>query len=130
MQALNNRNRVLLIEDDARLRSVLARTIRRRGHEVIEAESATEAREALESNHIRAAVIDVNLPDGTGWDIVRWVRSHCDPAPKLIVISAAGFPLSRVRDYQPDATLNKPFPIDALIQHLERPDAGESGEPR
>jgi DNA-binding response OmpR family regulator len=130
MYAFNSTNNVLLVEDDARLRSVLARTIRQRGHRVIEVESASEACEILEDNRVRAAVIDVNLPDGTGWDVVRWVRTHCDPAPTLIVISAAGFPASRVREYQPDATLSKPFPIEALIQHLERPRAGDANESR
>jgi DNA-binding response OmpR family regulator len=130
MDARDNPNRVLLIEDDARLRSVLARTMQRYGHEVIEAEGALAARAILEENCVRAAVIDVNLPDGTGWDIVRWVRSNCDPAPKLIVISAAGFPAGHVRDLHPDATLSKPFPIDALMQHLDRPASGATSDSR
>jgi DNA-binding response OmpR family regulator len=130
MDARDNPDRVRLIEDDARLRSVLARTMQRYGHEVIEAEGVMAARAILEKHCVRAAVIDVNLPDSTGWDIVRWVRLNCDPAPKLIVISAAGFPARHVRDLRPDVTLSKPFPIDALIQHLDRPASGDTTESR
>lgn len=121
MQTSVRSNRVLLVEDDTRVRFVLARSVRQKGFEVFEAGSAAAAHAVLIAGEIDTLIVDVNLPDATGWEIARWVQANCSPPPKLIMISAAGFSEARVRELQPDATLSKPFPIDALIQHLERP---------
>jgi CheY-like chemotaxis protein len=59
-------------------------------------------------------VLDVNLPDGAGWDVLRWLRTaHLHPA--MIVYSAVPLSRKRVAEFHPDAVLMKPFPMDCQL---------------
>jgi CheY-like chemotaxis protein len=70
------KQRILLVEDDARLREVFARALQRAmaaeslDVAFVEAGSLAEARERLRERGLDAALIDVRLPDGNGLDLV------------------------------------------------------------
>ncbi len=64
--------RILLVEDDESLRSVVARHLRARGWDVTEATSAEEAARAVATGPRPSLVLlDINLPGETGWDLLR-----------------------------------------------------------
>lgn len=109
---------IVLAEDDDQLRAILARTLSHRGHTVREARTGAEARVLL-TDDADLVVLDVNLPDETGWNILRWLRSRLEFTPRVIVITAARPARSRILDLKPDAVLTKPFPVDALIRLAE-----------
>lgn len=117
---------IVLAEDDDQLRAILARTLTRRGHTVREARTGADARALLVADSTDLVVLDVNLPDETGWSLLRWLRSRREPMPRVIIITAAQPARSRIRDLKPDAVLTKPFPVDALIR-LAEGDRGSSG---
>jgi response regulator RpfG family c-di-GMP phosphodiesterase len=105
---------VLLVDDEERLRSILARYLRARGHRVFEAASAAGACDVLGSEDVDILLLDINLAADTGWDVLRWVP----PSAK------------RLEQFQPDAVLNKPFPIDTLARLVEsvcEPTVAEGG---
>lgn len=115
---------VLLVEDEDRLRGILARYLRERGHHVIEAPSAADARQALVLTRVDVLLLDINLPEETGWDVLRWLRrpdglDQATPQPCVVVVSAVPPAAKRLKQFQPDAVLNKPFPIDALARLVE-----------
>lgn len=115
---------VLVVEDEAPLRHIVARNLERRGHSVVEAESVAEAENALHAQGRRSDLIllDVCLPDAAGWDVLRQMRDDAPntPPPKVIVMSALRPAQSRIDAFHPDAVLLKPFPIDALLRLVER----------
>lgn len=110
--------KVLLVEDEASLADVLARNLRARGHDVVQAPSAELAVHALAESWPDALILDVNLPDRTGWDILRDVGPVDRDRLPTIVISAAPISPKRIDEFKPFRTLLKPFPIDALIRAL------------
>ncbi len=124
--------RILVAEDEAPLRRIMLLNLVRRGHSVIEAESAAAAREALAAFQAQFDLIllDLNLPDQTGWDILRSLLWFTDqqrqetgkPArqPAVIIITAGRPARSRVEEFQPTAVLLKPFPIEALLRLIQR----------
>ena len=112
--------RLILVEDDKQLRSVLSRSLRRLGYDVSEAATASEARNSIHNGAADIVLLDINLPDGTGWDVLRWLRTRPDPQPPVIVLSAVQPAPSRVQTLMPDAILTKPFPIDVLIRLIGR----------
>lgn len=124
-------NSVLIVEDDARLQSVLARGLRRLGFEVHTAGSLAGARDALSTIQISAIVVDLGLPDGSGWDLVRWTRSVAGIHPRTIVVTADYSPAPPAPDVVPDAILGKPFAIGDLAHHLQHSNGSStSGEIR
>ncbi|KAA0693737.1 response regulator [Neorhizobium sp. P12A] len=79
--------RVLIVEDEDRLRFHTVDFLEQAGHRVMEAANADEALVLLKRNDIDALVTDIDMPgtmDGLG--LVRTVRSHW-PAIKIVVTS-------------------------------------------
>src|SRR5215813_11489104 len=112
---------VLIVEDEAPLRHIVARNLERRGHQVVEAESVAEAEAALQRKGQRwdLILLDVNLPDASGWDVLRQMHDGAQPGPRVIVMSALRPAQSRIEAFKPDAVLLKPFPIEALLRLVE-----------
>jgi DNA-binding response OmpR family regulator len=106
---------ILLIEDEPHLRRGLVKSLAARGHTVREAGTYREGVDAAMASRPDLLVLDVNLPDGTGWDVLRDLRTYALAVP-AIVLSAAPPSAIRVREFKPVGVLYKPFPIDALIR--------------
>jgi len=113
---------VIVVEDEAPLRRIVARNLERRGHRVIEAGSVAEAEEALHAQGRRSDLIllDVCLPDAAGWDVLRQLGEGSKAARKVIVMTAVRPAQSRIAAFHPAAVLLKPFPIEALLRLVER----------
>ncbi len=116
---------ILLVDDEERLRQTLTLSLQARGHEVVQAVSHREAVAAALSTPFDLLLVDINLPDATGWDVLRDLKEAGRLIP-AIVISAVPPSAARVREFNPVAVLHKPFPIDALLR-LVRPLAGGDG---
>jgi DNA-binding response OmpR family regulator len=120
---MNPPRRILLVEDEGPLRRCLTLNLARRGYSVAEADSVESADDALHaaSFPFDAIVLDVNLPDQTGWDVLRHLReAHAEHRPAIILATAVRPVQQRLNEFHPDAVLLKPFPISALVRLLER----------
>ena len=107
--------RVLVVEDEAPLRRVIARNLTSRGVQVREAATVDEALQASSTEVPDLLLLDINLPDRTGWDVLRALKQRNILVP-TIVVSAVRVSQSRLDEFQPMAYLPKPFPIDALLR--------------
>jgi DNA-binding response OmpR family regulator len=117
-------HRVVVVEDEAIFRGVIARNLRGRGVTVQEAESVREGIDEVLAEAPDLMLLDVNLPDGSGWDVLRELRRRGIEVP-TIVISAVHVGQSRLEEFKPLAYLPKPFPIEALLRLVV--DATEEG---
>jgi len=79
---------VLVVDDEADLRELLALTLVRLGLDVDSAESLEQARDLLSRNRYALALTDMRLPDGVGLDLVREVATR--NGPPIAVITAYG----------------------------------------
>jgi PAS domain S-box-containing protein len=121
------RGRVLVVEDDALVRSVVARTLRAAGFDVTEVVSLATARAVVASAHapFRFVVTDNILTDGTGTSMIGWYRREAG-AKRVIVIS--GY-IENQEERETmlktaDAFLPKPFLPSELVDLLLRLDPG------
>ena len=87
---------------------------RARDFQVVEATSAAEAVTAATADRFDLMLLDVNLPDATGWDV--YAGSRRRPRFAVVVMSAVPPNPARVREFRPFGILHKPFPIDALLR--------------
>ncbi|WP_419808200.1 nitrogen regulation protein NR(I) [Sphingomonas sp.] len=110
-------SRVLLIEDDAAIRTVIVQALRRAGHEVEAVDTLEAARRALAIRAPDVLVTDVVLPDGDGLDHLAEVTDRHPELP-VIVLSARNTLTTAVRATEAGAYeyLPKPFDLDNLTR--------------
>jgi len=108
---------VLVVDDDAAIRTVVAQALRRAGHEVTVADSLAQLERALAIALPDVIVTDVILPDGDGIDHVRSVAARFPLLP-IIVLSAQNTLTTAVRAAEVGAYeyLPKPFDLDVLAR--------------
>jgi DNA-binding response OmpR family regulator len=111
--------RVLLVEDEARLAESIARGLRQAAHAVDVAASLAAARQKLELERYDGVILDVNLPDGSGFDLAAELRRRSVPVPILMLTSRDSVE-DRVAglDSGADDYLVKPFAFDELLARL------------
>jgi DNA-binding response OmpR family regulator len=120
--------KVLLVEDEAALANVLARNLSARGHDVVVGPTAEDALLSMAERWPEVLILDVNLPDLTGWEILRRLSPDDRRNLYVIVISAAPIAQKRIQEFAPLRWLQKPFPIDALVRLLSDADTKASAE--
>ena len=130
--------RILLVEDDGVLRALLQRNLEARGHEVQIAEDAYIALAQVRKTAFDLVILDINLPDQTGWEVLRIAqREGClkpqlldGSVPKLpvVVASAVRVSVTRLKEFALLAYLPKPFPIEALVRLTEEAAQRRYGE--
>ena len=82
-------NKVLIIDDEANLRGLLARIIQLEGFAVTEAVNAKSALKILEQETFQVIITDVKLPDINGVDLTAKIKSSY-PSSEIIVLTAYG----------------------------------------
>ena len=113
--------RVLLIEDDLPLATIVAKHLKARGHEARVAESAEEATETIRSGYRPTIVLlDINLPGDSGWAFLRGGTLDTIGKPPVFVVTATNIPPSRLREFDCAGYLPKPFALSTLIEIVER----------
>ena len=113
---------ILVVEDDASTRTFLADNLTADGYELLVADCARDGLRLLESKFPDLALIDLGLPDGSGYELVRRVReadglaSRVDPNTPLVVLTGRAAELDRVRGFERgcDDYVCKPFSYPEL----------------
>ncbi len=111
---------VLLIDDNASLRSAVACWLRLAGHTVVEAERGDAGVRAFVATAVDLVVTDLEMPGLTGWEVARAVRA-CRPTVPVVLITgnpeaAEAAPALRALV---QAILLKPFGGRALIEVIK-----------
>jgi DNA-binding response OmpR family regulator len=112
---------VLCVEDDESLRRIVVRHLRGLGYTVEEAGTAENAAAALDAGLRPAAVVlDVNLPGDTGWDLLRGSSLANAGSPPVIISTSVTVNPRRLAEFHVAGYLPKPFPLETLVDTLER----------
>jgi len=129
--------KILVLEDEANIRSFIVINLERAGYEVIEAASGEEALEQLARHpDTRVALLDVMLPGIDGFEVCRRIRMT-DPRIGIIMLSARAQEMDKVTGLMTGADdyVTKPFStaeltarVDALLRRAGEPDAARDGE--
>ena len=125
---MERRETLLLVEDEAILRSLVAQFLRNEGYKVVEAEDGGDGvRRYQEEGPFDLLLVDLNLPVFSGVEVCRRVKSRC-PSQKVMICSAA-----IVREHEEalvalgvDHFLTKPYHPEDLLTHIRQEIEGKA----
>lgn len=112
---------ILVVDDEPYIREVCGRALQRAGHEVALAEDGREARRELSRTSFDAAILDINLPDTDGLQLLQEVKQHNSNAVVVLITGFASLETAmeavRLGAYE---YVRKPFGAIDLVHIIER----------
>ena len=119
MPAFRKTSCVLVVEDEPDARDALARFVRRLGHEVVTAATASEALAGILLKHPDRVLLDLMLPGTSGLEVLRIIRSHRWPL-RVALATAVHDPMAfeDVRSLGADAVFRKPLDLPLIKRWL------------
>ena len=129
--------KILVLEDEASIRSFIVINLRRAGYDVIEAETGEEALERLRANpDTKVALLDIMLPGIDGFEVCRRIRAT-NTKIGIIMLTARSQEMDKVTGLMTGADdyVTKPFSpaeltarVDALFRRAGGEEVVQSGE--
>lgn len=115
----DEKSRILLLEDDISLTEGLCYSLRKNGYTVETAESVQEANSLLLRKQYDLLLLDVTLPDGTGFQVCERVRGQGNQVP-IIFLTASDEEMNVIRglDSGGDDYIGKPFKLGELLSRI------------
>jgi DNA-binding response OmpR family regulator len=107
--------KILIVEDDRAISELISSALKRDGFGINKVESLQLAREALKRDSYTVVILDINLPDGLGLELIGEIREQA-PETLIIVVSArsTGKEVDLGLELGADDYLTKPFRISEL----------------
>lgn len=123
--------RILLVEDDSALSVGLKYSIEKEGHTVVTAGGVKEGFTRFEAGGFELVVLDIGLPDGTGFDLCRLIRDRSQIP--ILFLTACDEETNVVMglDMGGDEYITKPFRLRELLSRIKallRRSSEQSGE--
>jgi DNA-binding NtrC family response regulator len=114
-------HQLLVVDDDGPQRRSLKLGLELLGFSIVEAASAAEAMRVLESSPVMLALVDVWMPDETGFQLVRRLQFR---HPRMPIVLTSGYPMTRSELdrsalYNVIAFVPKPYNLDELATFLQ-----------
>lgn len=111
--------RILIAEDEAPLRNLIASLLTSEGFQVLEAQDGQEALDVLHREPVDLAILDVMMPYRDGFEIAQWIRQRSNIP--IIILTALGNTDDVVRGFSlgADDYITKPFTFKELRARLE-----------
>jgi len=112
--------RILLVEDDPEVSRVVQEELAGRGFAVFRASTLTSAKEILDSQTFDLAILDLNLPDGSGLELTQPLRDTCRDLP-ILMLTARSALADRVHGLRSGADdyVCKPVALEELTARVE-----------
>jgi two-component system KDP operon response regulator KdpE len=111
-------SKILIVDDEPQIRTLLKATLTRAGYAVVEAASGREALSAKDIDKPDLVLLDLGLPDRDGLELVSLLRQ--EPRAALIVVSARDQTEQKVAalDLGADDYVTKPFDTEELLARV------------
>ena len=111
--------RILIVDDEERMRKLIGAYLKREGFEVLEAENGMEALNLFKGSNIHLVVLDVMMPIMDGWSVCREIRKGSNVP--VIFLTAKGEDDDKLLGYElgTDYYVTKPFDIRVLIAQIK-----------
>ncbi|WP_238882066.1 response regulator transcription factor [Clostridium sp. YIM B02551] len=112
-------SKLLLVEDDESLAIGIEFTLKDEGYEVLRASTLKQANESFEAEEIDLIILDVNLPDGNGYDLCREIRKKSDVPIMFLTALDEEVNIVLGLEIGGDDYITKPFRVRELLSRVK-----------
>lgn len=116
--------KILLVDDEAMIRKLIAMVLTQKGHEVLTACDGAEACMLVEKERPELIISDVKMPLVDGIDLIRSVQRDLPGTQCMLISGGTDFQdakvIEQMRGIELCATLKKPFEVDELLRAVGR----------
>lgn len=105
---------IIITEDDRALARGLERALDKEGRDITLCAGLDEARAALETGNCDLMILDVNLPDGSGFDFLREIREKSDVPVMMLTVNDMEADIVSGLEAGADDYMTKPFSLAVL----------------
>lgn len=111
--------KLLVVEDDRKLNRALCYALEKEGYGVVSSYTIEEAKRAYMQGGVRMVLLDVNLPDGEGFEFCRWVKAQA--AVPVLFLTARDLEEDALNGYELGAEdyVTKPFSMKILLKKID-----------
>jgi two-component system OmpR family response regulator len=110
---------VLVVDDDAGVRSFIADALIGEGYRVVEAADGQAALSAVAVAAPDLILLDVNMPGINGWDVLQQLRVTAGPHQPIVVMTGQYTGQERALGTGAQGYLAKPFDLEDLIESVD-----------
>ncbi len=112
------KKRIMVLDDDEQIRRSLLKLLRSEGYEVVLAAEGMEALEKLGHQGVDLLLLDLNLPDKSGWDVFEGVTS-ANPLVPIVIITGRENQFELAVGAGVGALMQKPLDVPLLLKTIE-----------
>ncbi len=113
--------KIIVADDEARIRSLVSEFLKKSDHEVLEAEDGDEALRLFRENKgsVKLLILDIMMPGLNGWEVTRKIRESSDVP--VIILSARSEEFDELTGYESGADdyVTKPFSPSVLVKKVD-----------
>lgn len=121
---------ILIVDDEERMRRVIADYLHLKSYRTAEAADGVEAMEQFRALHPSLVLLDVMMPRMNGWDVCRAIR-QIDTTTPIIMLTARSEEADELQGFElgADEYIAKPFSLKILLARIEAVLRRNSGQP-
>ena len=111
-------NSILVLEDDRELNNIIYHSLMKENYRVFSAHLCKEAKSLIDKNTIDLTILDVNLPDGNGFEFCKWLKTRYNIP--VLFLSARDLEDDVLSGYElgADDYVTKPFSMKILLKKI------------
>ncbi|MHC6180173.1 response regulator transcription factor [Clostridium sp. JNZ X4-2] len=111
--------KLLLVEDDSALAAGIEFTLKDEGYEVFTVSTVKDTKKVMENRNFHLVILDINLPDGNGYDLCRYIRDKSDVP--IVFLTALDEEVNIVLGLEigGDDYITKPFGVREFLSRIK-----------
>lgn len=109
---------ILVLEDDTELNQTICYSLEKEGYRIFCAYSCQEGKASVDNQTVDMVILDVNLPDGDGFEFCRWLKARRNVS--VLFVSARDLEEDVLNGYElgADDYITKPFSMKILLKKI------------
>ncbi|KDR96242.1 DNA-binding response regulator, OmpR family, contains REC and winged-helix (wHTH) domain [Peptoclostridium litorale DSM 5388] len=114
-----NGQKILIVEDEVRMRMLISDYLKREGFEILEAGDGQQALDIFEQNDLDLVVLDIMLPKYDGWTVCRNIRKSSNVP--IVMLTARSEESDELFGFElgVDEYITKPFSLKILVARIK-----------